>query len=77
MPPPWSENLQNQTRNAIDELCVGADGKLHFKHKASGFGYSNLLDLLGPTWVIRSKSRSVEWRFCSVNEIINAGWAVD
>ena len=76
-PTPWSTTLQSETRRAIDELSVSTDGKLHFKHKTSGFAYANLLDLLGPFWVIRSKSHSAEWRFGSVDEIINSGWAID
>ena len=39
---PWSQNLQEQTREAVDEMRVTPDGFMHFKHKTLGYATISL-----------------------------------
>ena len=73
----WSENLQQQTRQAIAQQLVTPDGHLHFKHPTLGYAYAFIDDLERDCLVLRSKTRSDEHRFAKVEALLHAGWALD
>ena len=74
---PWSQNLQEQTRQAIDEMRVTPDGVLHFKHKALGYGTISIESLASESLVLRSKKTDTDIRFDNVQALLDAGWAID
>lgn len=74
---PWSVSLQEQTREAIDEMRVSPDGLLHFKHKTLGYGSIKLDDLVNHALVLRPKNAGADLRFEGVQGLLNAGWAID
>ena len=73
----WSENLQQQTRQAIAQLPVTPDGHLHFKHPTLDYVHATLDDLTHDRLLLRSKTGSDEHRFAEVEALLQAGWAVD
>ena len=73
----WSENLQQQTRQAIAQLPVTPDGHLHFKHPTQGYAHATLDDLMHGRLLLRSKTGSDEHRFAEVKALLQAGWAID
>lgn len=77
LPSPWSESLQQQTRAAIEQLPVTADGNLHFKHPTLGFAYATLDDLMQDTLLLHSKNGSDTFTFSRVDALLLAGWALD
>lgn len=76
-PLPWSDNLQAQTRQAIADLQMGPDGKLHFKHKTLGYGVAEITDLVKEPLVIYSKLGETRWSHAQVDALLAAGWAID
>ena len=73
---PWSESLQVQTREAIADLRIGADGRLHFKHKNLGYAFAEFVDLLD-ILKLTCKKTSVVYSFASCDQLIEAGWVID
>ena len=73
----WSENLQQQTRQAIAQLPVTPDGHLHFKHPTLGYAHATLDYLMHGQLLLRSKTGSDEYRFDDVEALLQAGWAID
>ena len=73
----WSENLQQQTRDAIEEIFIGSDGKLHFKHIKNGNAFIHLDDLIQDRLLLIHKSTEEHILFSDVNELISNGWAID
>jgi hypothetical protein len=71
----WSEGLQQQTRDAIAQLPVTADGCLHFKHVTLGYAYATYEDLCDNR-LIANKGGDV-YRFVDVDALLQAGWALD
>jgi hypothetical protein len=76
-PSPWSASLQQQTRDAIDEMRVAPDGALHLKHKALGYGSISMESLASESLVLRSKKTDTDIRFDDVQTLLDAGWAID
>jgi hypothetical protein len=74
---PWSEGLQEQTRDAIKELRVAPDGRMHFKHKALGYAYISLEDMVSNRLVLHAKKGDLEYAFSDVAALLTGGWAVD
>ena len=74
---PWSENLQQQTRETIAQLLVTRDGQLHFKHPTLGYARATLDVLMHERLLLRSKTGSDDHRFDDVEALLQAGWAVD
>jgi hypothetical protein len=74
---PWSASLQEQTREAIDEMRVAPDGMLHLKHKALGYGSITMESLASESLVLRSKNTDTDIRFDDVQALLDAGWAID
>ena len=73
----WSETLQQQTRDAIAQLPVTPDGKLHFKHPTLGGACATLRDLCDDRLLLKSKTGGDEHRFDDVDALLQAGWAID
>lgn len=73
----WSESLQQQTREAIENLQIGPDGLLHFKHKTLGYAVSDIEGLLGKGIALQVKDGLAKYVFASAGELIEAGWAID
>ena len=73
----WSQSLQQQTRNAIEQLPMTRDGHLHFKHPTLGYAYARLGDLCNDRLVLHSKSGLAEQLFDDVDALLQAGWALD
>ena len=76
-PSSWSESLQQQTRNAIEQLPITHDGNLHFKHPTLGGAFATLRDLCDDRLVLRSKSGADDVQFDDVDALLQAGWAID
>ena len=73
----WSESLQQQTREAIEQLQVMPDGRLHFKHPTRGYASITLDELMNDRLILRSRTRSDIYRFDDVEALLQSGWAVD
>lgn len=73
----WSESLQQQTREAIEQLPVTPDGHLHFKHATLGCAYATVDDRCHDRLVLHSKKDGDAQRFDDVEALLQAGWAVD
>ena len=73
----WSESLQQQTRDAIEQIPVTLDGQLHFKHPTLGYAYATIDDLVHDRLVLRSKTGSDEYRFAEIDALLHVGWAMD
>ncbi len=73
----WSETLQQQTREAIEEIFIGSDGKLHFKHIKNGSAFIHLDDLIKDRLLLIHKSTEERILFSDVDELISNGWAID
>ena len=73
----WSESLQQQTRQAIEQIPVMPDGQLHFKHPTLGYAYATIDELIHDRLVLRSITESKEHRFAEVEALLQAGWAID
>jgi hypothetical protein len=73
----WSENLQQQTRQAIAQLPVTPDGQLHFKHPTLGYAQATLDDLMHDRLILHSKQGSSDHRSAEVEALLQAGWALD
>ena len=73
----WSSGLRDQTRQALYDLPVCPDGRLHMKHIGGGNGWFDLLDLAASKFVLHLKGDSGERTFADADEVIAAGWAID
>ena len=74
---PWSEALIHQTRDAIDELPVTPDGRIHFKHPTLGYAYATLDDLFNERLILDAKTSTGSYRFEAIEALLQAGWAID
>lgn len=73
----WSELLQRQTREAIEQLPVTLDGRMQFKHPTQGYAYAIADDLSHDCLALHSLKDEVQHRFDSVDALLQAGWVVD
>lgn len=73
----WSDSLQQQTREAIEQIPVTPDGNLHFKHATQGYAYATVDDLCHDRLVLHCKEGGDQHRFDDVEALLRAGWAVD
>lgn len=74
---PWSDDLQQQTRDAIEEMPITPDGRLHFKHATLGYASVTLEELMNDRLILRSRTQGALYRFDDVEALLQAGWAVD
>ena len=63
----WSETLQQQTREAIQDIFIGLDGKLHFKHIKNGNAFIHLDDLIQDRLLLIHKLTEEHILFSDVN----------
>ena len=73
----WSEGLQQQTRDAIEQLPVTADGCLHFKHATLGYAYATYEELCEDQLVLLANKDDDVYHFDDVDALLQAGWAID
>lgn len=73
----WSETLQQQTRDAIEQMPLTPDGRIHFKHPTLGYAYATLDDLMQERLLLHAKTSAESYRFEAVESLLQAGWAVD
>ena len=73
----WSESLQQQTREAINDLDINPDGRLHFKHRTLGYAFATLDGIIGATLTLCTKSTNQTLKFEGVETLLLAGWALD
>ena len=73
----WSEGLQQQTRLAIEQLPVTADGCLHLKHAILGYAYATYNDLCDNRLILLANKGSDFYRFDDIDALLQAGWALD
>ncbi|NMM12924.1 MAG: hypothetical protein HHJ17_05170 [Rhodoferax sp.] len=73
----WSERLQQQTRDALEQLPVTADGGLHFKHITLGGAYATYDDLCNDRLILLAQKGGNAYRFAEVDALLQAGWALD
>jgi len=73
----WSEGLQQQTREAISEMRVNPDGKLHFKNHDNRYSFMTTQDLVSGNLCLTDKENGQVSEFADSDELLNAGWAID
>lgn len=76
-PPPWSESLQQQTRDALEDLAFPPDGLLHMKHKTLGYAVISALELLQDRRLVCESSDGRRWEYPDVEALLTDGWAID
>lgn len=69
----WSDNLLEQTRNALNDGLVASDEFLHMKNIKGIYGKIHIEDLLIGKLLIQDKLTEAEYGYNSVNEIIADG----
>ena len=73
----WSEGLQQQTLEAISEVRISCDGKLHFKNHDSRGAFMTWQDLMGGKLRLTDKVNEQVSEFANTDELLAAGWAID
>lgn len=73
----WSELLIQQTRDAIAQMQVTQDGRIHFKHHKLGYAYATLGDLMLKRLILQAHTSTESIRFEAVEALLEAGWVVD
>lgn len=73
----WSEGLQQETRDAVSEMRINPDGKLHFKNKHKGHAYMSAQDLMSAKLSLMNTESGEVIDFEDMEELLTAGWAVD
>ena len=73
----WSAALQQQTRDALEEMPCTPDGLMHFKHKQHGYATAELADLICDQFKLFHQDKIKTYNFASAEEMISAGWCLD
>jgi hypothetical protein len=73
----WSEGLQEQTRDAISEMRINPDGKLHFKNHGKGGAFITAQDLMRGKLSLTDKENGQVSKFADADALLDAGWAID
>ena len=73
----WSETQQQQTRDIMEEAPVTPDGRLHFKHPTLGYAYVKVDELCHSRLLLYSKPGGEKLWFDGVDDLLQAGWALD
>ena len=74
---PWSDSLQAETREAIDEMRVAPDGLMHFKHKTLGYATMSFDNICANRFHLQPKKDGTDHEFADVDALIAGGWVVD
>ena len=75
--PPWSQSLQEQTREAVDEMRVAPDGLMHFKHKTLGYATISFDNICVNRFLLQPKKDGTEHEYADVDALLAGGWVVD
>lgn len=76
----WSEELRVRTAEVLRDVdydALGPDLNLHFKHIARRFSQMSVDDLRNGELRLVDKQTGDEVAYATVEELINAGWALD
>ena len=73
----WSETLQRQTREVMEQAPATPGGRLHFKHTTLGYAYAEVDDLCHSRLLLYSKPGGEKLWFDDADALLQAGWAVD
>ncbi len=73
----WSDNLLEETRDALRDGFVGANGFLHMKNINRSYGKIRLEDVMNGKLLIQDKDSDAEYSYSTVDELIADGWAID
>lgn len=73
----WSDNLTQETRQAINDCAVTPQGVLHMKSINGSYGIIRLENLVSARFLVEDKKNESEYLFGSVDELSEAGWAID
>ncbi len=73
----WSDNLIQETRNAIGDCFVTPQGVLHMKNLDGSYGTIQLGNLVSNRFLIEDAKSDAEHLFPTVDALIEAGWAID
>lgn len=74
----WSPELIALTREGLEELAlVPRDDKVYLKNINHSFGYLLLQDLLEKKLIVRQKGQDETVTYATVDDLIEAGWALD
>ena len=76
-PSSWSESLQQQTRNVIEQQPITHDGHLYFKHPKLGTAYAEVGELSDCRLMLHSRAGLANQLFEDVEALLREGWAVD
>jgi hypothetical protein len=74
---PWSRILQQQTRQAIEDLCIGPDGLMHFKHKELGYATISFANICSNHFLLQVEPDGKQYEFSDIDELLADGWAID
>lgn len=77
MPNSWSDNLLEETRNALHNGFVGADGFLHMKNINGNYGKIRFEDLMDGKLLIQDMKTDAEYPYSTTEELIADGWVID
>jgi len=75
----WSDSLRQLTREMIDNLEVSPiDGLLHMKNIEGGYATIPVQDLMQTRFRLVDKMNAeIVFEFKNLDELLDAGWAVD
>ncbi len=73
----WSDGLQQQTLEAISEMRIAPDGKLHFKNSDGRYAFMTVQDMLSGELSLADKKTGQVSEFVDVGELLNSGWVID
>lgn len=73
----WSEGLREATREALRDVPVTPDGRIHMKQIDGGFGSIDLLELVAGNYVLHRKGSDESVCFADEDAVVAAGWAID
>jgi hypothetical protein len=76
-PSKWSDGLIALTREAIGNLSIDTKGLLHFKNLDGRSGTISWRSLNQGNLVIEDKATGQHTSYCSADELLQAGWAID
>jgi hypothetical protein len=73
----WSENLRQQTLQALADCPITYDGFLHLKNIDGSFGKIAITDVLSGNLFVHWKELATEQIYASIDDLIAAGWVID
>jgi hypothetical protein len=74
---PWSDELIEQTREAILEGFTAPDGYLHFKNFYTGYAKLSQDNLYARRFILEDKLSDSKFEYETEHDLIKAGWAID